>query len=272
PLVLGAIFLALFASANPLIEGWIAGLSFKDSFSRIDLGRMLFWLVMMSAAWPFISMSRSRIEEAVRLVRPEEASPAVLPERLFGEAAILRALILFNLLFAVQTVMDVNYLWRGDALPDGMSYATYAHRGAYPLILTALLAAAFVIAAMRPGSAAERSRLIRALVFAWTAQNVLLVISSILRLDLYVETYSLTYWPAAAFGWMLLVALGLILIVARIALDRSNAWLTSMNLAALVLTIYICGFVDFAGVIANYNVAHSRELSGKGEPLDTLYL
>src|SRR5262249_16397589 len=79
-LALGAIFLALFASANPLIEGWIAGLSFKDSFSRIDLARMLFWLLMMSAAWPFISMSRPRIEEAVRLVRPEEALPTVLPE------------------------------------------------------------------------------------------------------------------------------------------------------------------------------------------------
>jgi len=37
-------------------------------------------------------------------------------------------------LFAIQTVLDIQYLWRGAALPDGMSYATYAHRGAYPLI------------------------------------------------------------------------------------------------------------------------------------------
>ena len=141
----------------------------------------------------------------------------------------MRSLVLFNLLFAVQTAMDIHYLWRGAALPDGMTYASYAHRGAYPLIVTALLAAAFVIVAMRPGSDAERSPLMRALVFLWVGQNVLLVVSSILRLDLYVETYLLTYWRVAAFIWMLIVAAGLILIVVRIVTYRSNAWLISAN-------------------------------------------
>ena len=40
--------------------------------------------------------------------------------------------------------------------------------------------------------------------------------SSILRLDLYVATYLLTYWRVAAFIWMLIVAIGLVLIVVRI--------------------------------------------------------
>ena len=39
-----------------------------------------------------------------------------------------------------------------------------------------------------------------------------------LRLDLYGDTYSLTEWRCAAFVWMLLVATGLVLIIARIAL------------------------------------------------------
>ena len=56
-----------------------------------------------------------------------------------------RSLILFNALFAVQTVLDLIYLWGGASLPDGMSHAEYAHRGAYPLVATALLAAAFVL-------------------------------------------------------------------------------------------------------------------------------
>ena len=56
----------------------------------------------------------------------------------------------------------------------------------------------------------------RALVFLWVGQNVLLVVSAILRLNLYIETYLLTYWRVAAFIWMLIVAAGLILIVVRI--------------------------------------------------------
>ena len=53
----------------------------------------------------------------------------------------------------------------------------------------------------------------------------MLVISSILRLDLYVGIYALTYWRVAAFIWMGLVAVGLVLIIARIALGKSNKWL-----------------------------------------------
>ncbi len=119
-----------------------------------------------------------------------------------------RSLILFNALFALQSGLDLVYLWGGANLPDGMSHAEYAHRGAYPLIVTALLAAGFVLVAMRPGGPAEQSRLIRPLVLAWIAQNILLVISSIFRLDLYVAAFSLTYLRLAAFIWMLLVADG----------------------------------------------------------------
>ena len=128
-------------------------------------------------------MRARRIVEVKFELPPLEASELATWQRFFGEAVILRSLVVFNLMFAVQTSMDIAYLWRGVALPDGMSYASYAHRGAYPLILTALLAASFVIAAMRPGSAAERAPVIRALVFLWIAQNVVLVVSSMLRLD-----------------------------------------------------------------------------------------
>ena len=148
-------------------------------------------------------------------------------------------------------------------------HAEYAHRGAYPLIVTALLAAAFVLAAMRKGGAGERSALIRGLVYLWIAQNVLLVVSSMLRLELYVEEYTLTGLRLAAGLWMGLVAIGLVLIVARIVLGRSNGWLVASNLVALGVTLFGVSAVDTNAMIAWYNVAHSREMGGKGLPLDT---
>nr|WP_280526934.1 ATP-binding protein [Rhizobium ruizarguesonis] len=62
-----------------------------------------------------------------------------------GHASLLRSPLLFNALFAVQTLLDLVYLWGGADLPDHMSHAEYAHRGAYPLIATALLAAGFIL-------------------------------------------------------------------------------------------------------------------------------
>ena len=69
-----------------------------------------------------------------------------------------------------------------------------------------------------------------------------------------------------------LVALGLILIVARIVLDRSNQWLIGANLIALTIALYGCSLVNFDALIADYNVAHSREVSGKGVQIDIDYL
>jgi hypothetical protein len=207
------------------------------------------------------------------------APPAVDPQSaatvqsvIFGKASILRSLLVFNVIFAVQTALDLAYLWGGVALPEGMTYASYAHRGAYPLIVTALLAAGFVLAAMRPGSETSSDAFVRKLVYLWTLQNVVLVLSSILRLDLYVGIYALTYWRVAAFIWMGLVAVGLVLIMARIHLRQPNTWLIGANLVTLCLTLYACSFVNFADMIAGYNITHSREIAGEGEALDVDYL
>jgi hypothetical protein len=275
PVALGSIFALLFVAANPLLEKWISLMNPGYATSFISVGRVLFWVVALSIVWPFIHVRWRRWSET----RPgfaetevEEQEPRVDAINFFGVATILRSLILFNLLFAVQTVLDVTYLWGNATLPADISYAAYAHRGAYPLILTALLAAGFVLVAMYPGGPAERSKVIRPLVYLWVAQNVLLVASSILRLDLYVQIYLLTWWRVAAFIWMLLVAFGLLLIVARIRLNRSNEWLIRANLITLTASLYICSLVNFAAFIADYNVDHSREVSGKGVTVDINYL
>jgi Domain of unknown function (DUF4173) len=265
PVLMSCVFLMLFASANPLIEKWLSAANLAKMTANLSAPRILFWLLALSLIWPFVYLRWRR--------KPAAASaPAVVATEFLSTETVLRSLILFNLLFAVQTVLDVVYLWGSAALPADITYASYAHRGAYPLILTALLAAGFVVVAMRPGGPAEQSNVIRPLVYLWVAQNVMLVISSILRLDLYVQIYLLTYWRIAAFIWMLLVAAGLVLIVARIALQRSSSWLIRVNLIAVLLTLYVCSLTNFAAIIADYNVSHSREVTGKGVNADINYL
>ncbi|GLR95462.1 MULTISPECIES: DUF4153 domain-containing protein [Bradyrhizobium] len=273
PVVLSTVFVALFAAANPVIEQWVSLLNPKVILEYVSVWRVLFWTLMLALVWPFIHV-RWRRKKVAAATETDVAEPAPLfasPEFL-GPSTILRSLILFNLLFAAQSILDGIYLWGHVALPDNVTYASYAHRGAYPLIATALLAAAFVLVAMRPGGPAEKSKVIRPLVYLWIGQNVLLVASSILRLDLYVDIYMLTYWRIAAFIWMGLVALGLVLIVTRIALNRSNQWLIGANLIALTIVLYGCSLVNFDAFIADYNVTHSREASGQGVQIDINYL
>lgn len=279
PVGLGLVFVLLFGIANPIVEKWLDMISLWRLFDLLDAFRTAFWMLVLMVVWGFLRPRVSWFQlrrppvDLIGPVKPREAgTPGYFFDAMVGEVAILRALVIFNALFAVETVLDIAYLWSGVALPDGMTYAAYAHRGAYPLIVTALLAAAFVLVATREGGKAGRNPLVRVLVYVWTAQNIMLVIFSILRLDLYIDVYSLTYWRVAAFIWMGLVAVGLVLIIVRIATGRSNDWLLSANLATLGVTLYACGFVNFAGIIAEWNVDHRPPPDQTSIFLDTYYL
>ena len=268
PLIALLVFGALFASANPLLESWLSQIDLWFLFNPEFLRRLSFWALILCLIWPLLALRLSPKKETVA------ALPAAQAEHgpLFGESAIQRSLILLNALFAMQTAMDLAYLWGGMPLPQGMSYAAYAHRGAYPLVLTALLAAAFVLIVMRRSGPAEKSKWIRPLVLVWVGQNVLLVISSILRLNLYVAFYSLTYLRLAAFIWMGLVAVGLILVVVQIVWRKPNGWLLEMNFRALALALFGACLLNAPAFVAEYNVAHCREVRGAGASLDQGYL
>jgi signal transduction histidine kinase len=189
-----------------------------------------------------------------------------------GIASITLSLIAFNALFALQNGLDIAFLWSGVRLPEGMTLAEYAHRGAYPLIATALLAALFVLLTLQPGSQTAESSLIRRLVYAWIGQNLLLVASTILRTLDYVDAYSLTRLRIAALIWMALVAVGLVLICYRIWRSKSGAWLINANLAAALVALSICSVVDLGRMAAAWNVRHAREAGRTGANLDICYL
>lgn len=271
PLLLCAVFAALFVSANPLLESWLNRIDIEVVLNQLFSGRSLFWAVILCLIWPLVRI-RSLRRRKRNALKPPVIATVADPLDLLSDLAVKRSLILFNGLFAIQTAMDLAYLWGGASLPDGLTHAGYAHRGAYPLVATALLAAAFVLVAMRPWGAGTRSPLVRVLVLAWVGQNILLMLSALLRLKLYVDAYSLTELRMAAFVWMLLVAGGLVLILVQILSQRPIGWLVSANVAMLALTLYAYSFVDTAVVIANYNIRHSYEMRGTGKRIDVAYL
>lgn len=261
---LGLLFVWLLSYANPLISGFLSGIGGLKLFPA-NVYRGLHWVGYLSVAWIFVGFSVWRCRKLwqpaatpVGRVSNPEFGKRWFSSILLSKSFLVRSLVLFNLIFAVQTILDAVYLWGGVALPDGMTYASYAHRGSYPLLAAALLAAAFILLAVRKGSEGEKSRTVRALIYLWVAQNVILVFSAILRLDLYVQVYSLTMMRVAAFIWMGLVVVGFFLIAIRVALRRSNGWLVAVNSCVAIAVLYVCCFVNFPSVITGYNIDRAK--------------
>ncbi len=237
----------------------------------LAVDRIFLWAVVAFGAYGLLRF-RSRRGASHAGAMPVDQ---VLRDQWFnGPEMIIRCLLVFNLVFALQSVLDIVYLYGGRHLPPGMDYRDYAHRGAYPLIFTALVAGVFVLLAFRTGGPAHRSAWSRRLVYLWIAQNIFLMVSTIWRLWLYVDACLLTRLRLATMIWIFLVAMGFVWIILKIQTHRSNAWLWTVNAATLAVLLYICAFINFDGFIANFDVDHCAEYTGMagGPPIEIGYL
>ncbi len=232
----GLSFALLFAAANPLIGAVLERMGIPS------VGRLVFWVVVAALVRP------SFRPFVPRLAPPSGAGAVRAPE--LPVATLVLSLLVFNAVFAVENALDLAFPWNGAALPAGVTLAAYAHPGAYPLIVTALLAGAFVLLALRPGSAAARSAAVRALVVVWIVQNLLLVASSARRTLDYVEAYQMTVPRLSALAWMALVAVGLVLICRRLLAGRSARWLLDANALAAGIVLAGAAVVDLGAVAA----------------------
>ena len=246
PLGLGFLFLSLVVSANPMIESWIVAALQGEPF--FGIGRLMFWTGVGLLVWPFLSL---RVFGRRLATGHAPLRKRTLPS-LFNGLSIRRSLILFNAVFAIQTLSDFA-VFVGGSLPAGMSYAEYAHRGAYPLLTTALLAGVFALAA-RPFTTGNPT--LRAALLVWMGQTLLLVISSLIRLESYISVYGLTQLRLAALIWMGLVAVGVSLVIGQVLRGQSAGWLLVRCAVLGIATLYVCAFTSLAATIARYNLTH----------------
>lgn len=252
PLGIGFVFCALMIGANPVFENWLSGLDDLD-VSGDTLARVLFWGGMALALLPFALFKATALEFSK--IKPNAPKTRPLVGALLNPRSVMNGLILFNLIFALQNMTDLTYLWGGFALPDGMTYAEFAHRGAYPLMATSILAAAFALMSRR---FVGTSPLIRLLLAVWIVQNLVLLTSAVARLELYVDVYGLTYLRVRAAIGMALVGVGLALLLWQVWKHASDTWVTQIFAATFIATLYVGAFVNFGAVIAQHNVTLTK--------------
>ncbi|MEP4037977.1 DUF4173 domain-containing protein [Pseudophaeobacter sp.] len=249
PLGGALVLITLLLQANPLLEQSLVDILSFDLDLMVLLQRVLFWGGTALMIWPFLVPTRIQKSPQAKTTTPQNQ------KRLsFGlnAGSVLRALVMFNLILGVQSLMDLSILIGGAELPEGMTLARYAHRGAYPLLATAMLAGGFALAA-RPYLSSHAS--LKPLMMLWLGQNALLGLTSVLRLDLYVASFGLTYLRLYAMIWIGLVVAGLLLTAWQILKARSNRWLLLRCTGLGLGVLYLCAFVNFASVIAAQNLS-----------------
>ncbi|MBY4893669.1 hypothetical protein KUL25_12935 [Rhodobacteraceae bacterium N5(2021)] len=116
PLGLGGAYLGLFAVANPLVENALSHVTSFNPLSPETLSRATFWIIGACVAWPYLNGHthwRTVAQTPLRITVPSSV--------LINPVSVRNSLILFNVMFALQTLSDIGVFTGGVALPEGMT-------------------------------------------------------------------------------------------------------------------------------------------------------
>jgi hypothetical protein len=253
PVGLVAVFGAVFAAANPVVERWIGSLFAHSSLSWFPSPlRFVFWALCAIAA---AGLLRPAVRELPGLTArlggtsTEEASASTI-------LTIARnGMVGLNALFLGYNALDAVYLWAGRA-PTGVSHTEYAHAGAAWLTV-ALVLSTLVLGSLYRGAMLSdpRAKAARVLAYVWAGQNFILAAGTFRRITMYVAYSGLTELRILGIFGTALATVGLAIVVYRVSLRRTMLWVLRRQLDALTLAVVIFVVSPTSWIAMRYNVA-----------------
>ncbi len=94
------------------------------------------------------------------------------------------------LIYLVFSIVQVKYLFLGNQLPEGYTYAEYARTGFFQLLFVCILNLTLLIYERRKY---ESNRILYVIQFIIGAMTFIMIFSSAYRMILYIKAYSLTF-------------------------------------------------------------------------------
>lgn len=176
---------------------------------------------------------------------------------------------LLNILLLAVNGTDAVFLWFKSApLSLAVDYSQAIHDSINTLIFSIVLAIGLILFFFRGHINFEKHNgLIKALVFLWIIQNVILACSSSYRNLQYVSMHGLTYKRIGVYVYLLLTLSGLITTYIKVAQQKSNWYLFRTNGWSFFFVLVFACAINWDVWITSYNLNHKDTIR-----LDYAYL
>lgn len=245
PIVL--IFIALFSAADAVFARVV-----DDVFGfDLDLGDLPGRLVAATLiAWVAAGGLAFAAAEHRDLSTPSPAAPGWR----VGSTEAVTVLFAVVAVFVLFVVLQAAYLFGGlDTLETtGLTYAEYARRGFFELVVVAVLAGGIVIGAERLAGA--RTRLLIGAAIGLVLLTGVVLASAALRLRLYQEAFGWTELRLYVLATIALLAIAVIALLLQLATDRVR-WFGHVMIAGALAIGLALNLIGPARFITEQNVA-----------------
>lgn len=260
PVLITLLFFQLYRASNPLFNAFAA----KVNFNFISLEWLAFTLGGFLLLYGFYYH-----RQVAELAAFDENGNVNLvytthePFTLFGKEINLQdenfsgkiMFLLLNILLLLVNLLDFNFIFIDHQLPKGMSYSEFVHQGTGTVIASIVVAISIILFYFRASlNFFKQSKTIKFLAYCWIVQNVLMLVSTAFRNDLYIEAYGLTYKRIGVYVYLLLASLGLITTFIKILKLKSNHFLFRANGWLFYSVLLVACFINWDVVITHYNI------------------
>ena len=235
---LAALVLVLLSSADLMF-----GKVFKDFFKKIKIGDIILIVLMVLAV--FISayallrkLSFHDIREEVK--KKKTVNPIV--------GITFNSILTF--IYLVFSVFQFVFLFFGAGLPEGYTYAEYAHEGFYQLVAVSILNLLIVFISK---VIFDKNKFLNAVLALTSLCTFVMIASSMYRMILYIGVYGLTVLRVLTL-WALAV---ITLIMAAIVLYIFKPEIPVVKIMVMIVTVMyiVLAYSHPTAIIANYNMS-----------------
>ncbi len=257
PLVFIVIFFFIYRAMNPLFEKLT-----QEIAEIISLSFVFFTLGGFTLVYAIYKQKRSKEVDEWEKSRPFiiDKENTILPKWNEGIAFSL-LFVALNLMLIAVNFMDINYLYLGDGMPDGITHKEFVHKGVGMLILSIILGISILLFFFRGSlNFGKNKNLVKTLAFLWVAQNLFMVFSTGIRNTMYIDAALLTYKRIGVYFWLFFALIGLITLLVKLYKNKTVYYLAKYNFNALFLVLIASSALDWDMTISNFNLNRANQM------------
>lgn len=196
---------------------------------------------------------KRKTKELFKISNPKGLKPLLKFENLIG--VIL--LVSVNILLFIVNVLDITTIWIGFEYTGDQNLKQFVHEGTYLLILSILMSMAILLYMFRNKlNFYSKNKYLKIFSYVWIAQNLVLLLSVIIRNLHYIKHFALAYLRIGLFFFLALVIVGLVTLVIKIHKRKNLFYLIKINSWALYIGFVLFAMPDWDIIIAKYNLNH----------------